>query len=234
MRDPLGQLRLRFAGLRLVRDGAHIQVYAGKDFSGNDVTVVMMTEDAGADPESRTALSNAATASEPTVVASDFHVGRPWVAIREAPDRAGLAHLLAGLGGEPPATSGAVPTPVLPDPTAAAPPPPGEGPPADGATVLAPSPLAPPTDGPLPPPPPQVEPPDRIPPPPQTPTRPSQAQPTTPVPTAWSPPPGPPPPPPVRPVSGQSTMTPGAIAAIVIGVVVTGMCCVGFVASAVS
>lgn len=103
MRDPLGTLRLRFAGLRPVRTGTRAEVYAGSDFSGRQVTVVVLTESASADPQLREAYRRAADAVGPDHAALDPYVERPWAAFHDERGDA-VETLLAALG-EPAAGS---------------------------------------------------------------------------------------------------------------------------------
>lgn len=103
MRDPLGQLRLRFAGLRLVTSGARAEVYAGSDFTGRSVSVVVLTESASADREVREVCRGALAALEPQLSAFDPYVERPWAAFHDDPETV-IGRVFAALG-EP------VPTP---------------------------------------------------------------------------------------------------------------------------
>jgi hypothetical protein len=157
MKDPLGQLRLRFAELRLVRDGERAQVYAAKDFSGYDVTVAVLTERAALDQGLRRAFVEAvglARGEAGPSVQSDVHSARPWLAARHPDGPPLVRRFVADLdrhAGAAPAGSLTLaplpvdaPPPVRPDPTFAPTPPPIELKPATGPAAPAPTPPTPP------------------------------------------------------------------------------------------
>jgi hypothetical protein len=161
MDDPLGQLRLRFAGLRLVREDQRAQVYAGRDFSGYEVTVAVLAGPA-ADAGTRRAFTEAAgrlAAGVGPSVQSDLHAPRPWLAVRSPAGPARVARLVAELAGSaPPAQSAPTaetslalaplpvdpPLPVRPDPTFAPSPPPAGFEPVPRLLPPPPPPSAPP------------------------------------------------------------------------------------------
>lgn len=143
--DPLGQLRLRFTELRLLHEGPAAQVYAGKDFTGADVTVAVLTEPAAGDPRQRAAFAEAvrrhsfvSRPGESTVYTADVRAARPWAATRQEAGLTGAERLLAELGAPPADPAG----PLSAGP--AAPPPAGASPSSVVATP-APSPVPPPT-----------------------------------------------------------------------------------------
>jgi hypothetical protein len=237
MDDPQGQLRLRFAGLRLVREDQRAQVYAGRDFSGYEVTVAVLAG-AAADAGTRRAFTEAAgrlaTGAGPSVQ-SDLHATRPWLAVRHPEGPARVARLVAELARSAPPAQSAPPAetsvalaplpvdpplPVRPDPTFAPSPPPAGFEPVPG---LPPPPPPPPPSAPLAPtaaptripaPAPQARPPSR--------QRPTQRPAQQPRPAAS-------PRPAVRPGrSPQSQQFPPAavVALVVIGVLVL-LSCVG-------
>lgn len=135
MRDPLGQLRLRFAGLHAVHSGAHAQVYAGKDFGGRAVTVVVLTEAAATDNDRRAAYRRAAAALAPAQAALDPYVERPWAAFYDDPQSA-IESVFAALG-EPAPEASVSEAPVSEahvgsSPHSPVPPPPDTPPPGPG------------------------------------------------------------------------------------------------------
>jgi hypothetical protein len=101
MHDPLGQLRLRFAGLELRTEGPQGQVYAGRDFTGADVTVAVLADEAAADPDRKRAFGAAVRQREsedPAAMHSvDLYASRPWAAVRSMPGRPGAEALLAAV-----------------------------------------------------------------------------------------------------------------------------------------
>ena len=88
MRDPLGQLRLRYARLRSLHTGANAEVYVGEEFTGRRVTVVVLAESAATDQELREAFCRAAGALAPSRSALDDYVDRPWAAFHDDPHAA--------------------------------------------------------------------------------------------------------------------------------------------------
>jgi hypothetical protein len=121
MSDPLGQLRLHFAGLRLREESPQGQVYAGTDINGSEVTIAMLAEALSTHPGSRNAFADVvwrhSVGSEPgraTVYAADLHAPRPWAAIRSRAGQPGAGQLLAALAGAAP--TAAVPTASIPPP----------------------------------------------------------------------------------------------------------------------
>lgn len=109
MHDPLGQLRLRFAGLALRTDSPQGQVYAGGDFTGADVTVAVLAEEIAADPDRKRAFGAAVRrleSEDPAIVHSvDLYATRPWAAIRTAPGQPGAEVLLEAVDLSPPSAS---------------------------------------------------------------------------------------------------------------------------------
>lgn len=168
MKDPLGQLRLRFADLRLVREHQHGQVYAGKEFSGAEVTVAVLGEAAAGDQDLRRRFADAVRlhqqgtgAGAPAVHAADLNAAVPWLATRDAGGVQLAERLLASLAGAAPFLDASPlpdalstmerPGPVFPDPTFAGPPP--ASPPRPAPAAVPPPPVAPPPRPPVAPPP---------------------------------------------------------------------------------
>jgi hypothetical protein len=157
MKDRLGPLRLRFAELRLARDGDRVQVYAGKDFSGYEVSVAVLTERAATEPGLREAFAAAAgraRAASPSSTQSDAHAAVPWLAARHPGGAAVIQRLSAELDRHRPAMpAGSItlaplpidvpPPPVWPDATLAPMPPPIDLRPAAATSPLAPIPPPP-------------------------------------------------------------------------------------------
>jgi len=210
MKDRLGQLRLRFAELRLARDGDRVQVYAGKDFSGHEVSVAVLAESAAADPGLRQAFAQAVGRAGDTggpSVQSDVHAAVPWFAARHPGGPAVILRFIAEVDRHRPAMpAGSValaplpvdapPPPVRPDPTIA------PAPPLIDLQPAVPAPLAPnPPPAPQPPPPPRPVPAQR------------RASPPSPVPRA-----------PAR-VTKPSMSPSTIITVVVVGLVVLVMCC---------
>jgi hypothetical protein len=214
MNDPLGQLSLRFAGLRLHQDGTRLRSYVGREFAGGPITLALLAPAAAGDPDLRRAFAEvvgrrsvATDQAVATVHDSDIHADQPWAAVRGLPGSADVDRLLAELGGEqrprarPPVMSD--PTFALAPPASRAPAAPPAPPPAFGAGPPAAPPAGPVAqlDGLTPPPGPAGTPP------------------------APSPPGGPyPPPPPPR--DGHRPQTAAAvIAALVIGAFLLAVFC---------
>jgi hypothetical protein len=184
MKDPLGQLRLRFADLRLVGDGERVRVYAGKDFSGYEVSVAVLAEPAATDQDLRRAFADAAGRTRTVATApvqSDVHASIPWLAARLPEGEAVVRRLAAELDPHHPTMpAGSVtlapmpvdvpPPPVRPDPTLAPMPPP-----VDMRPATVPAPPAPPTTRPVAPAPRPVGPPHQRPRSPASPTKPSMS-----------------------------------------------------------
>jgi hypothetical protein len=116
MRDPLGQLRLRFSGLNLRNRTPHGQVYAGTDFTGAAVTVAVLAEDAANDPEVlaafRTAVRRYESVDAANVHSVDVHSSPPWVALREVAGQPGAGQFLDAVAN--PAIMDPPPPPAVP------------------------------------------------------------------------------------------------------------------------
>lgn len=164
MKDRLGQLRLRFAGLRLAHDGDRVQVYAGTDVSGYEVSVAVPTERAATEPGFREAFAagaGRARAAAASSTQSDPHAAVPWLAVRHPEGQAVIQRFVAELDRHRPAMPAGpvplgpapvdVPPPVRPDPTLAPMPPPLDPQPVAAPVPLGP--IAPPPPAPAPPPP---------------------------------------------------------------------------------
>ncbi|WP_213453974.1 hypothetical protein [Rhizomonospora bruguierae] len=122
---PLDTLYLRFSALRQVGQNPMAQLYSGADASGAPVTVVVLREQAAADPALRAAFAAAVShnsfAQQPgdvPVHAADLASTRPWAATYARSGQAGAERLLAGLPGGPvvPVPAAYTPPPVQPAP----------------------------------------------------------------------------------------------------------------------
>lgn len=242
MRDPLGQLKLRFAGLQPVHTGTRAEVHTGKDFAGRAVTVVVLAESAASDQGLREAYCRAASAVEPAQAALDPYAERPWAAFYDDPQTA-VAAIFAALGEPAPKWPAAPEGPASPvvaeEPGLTAEPEPSR--PLEKPAGPEPSgqPEPPESEQPHPP----VPPPPRTPPPgpssgafphppvPPPPPMPPPAQPSVVYPAPSSPYPSGPPPPP-RPGSGlpaELTLPPKMVGPIIVGAVLLAVlvcaCC---------
>jgi hypothetical protein len=145
--DPLDQLRQHYSGLWLREERASGQVYVGRDVTGAEATIVVLSERSAADPGMRNLFADVvwrhsvgSAPGQASVYSADLHAARPWAATRSAAGQPGAEQLLTELGGmAPPPASPSIP-PGMPPGMAAAPAPPPFGPPPPAAPGFGPPP----------------------------------------------------------------------------------------------
>jgi hypothetical protein len=138
--DPLEQLRQHYSGLWLREERASGQVYVGRDVTGAEATIVVLSERSATDPGMRNLFADVvwrhSVGSEPgqaSVYSADLHAARPWAAARSAAGQPGAEQLLTELGGMAPPPASPPMSPGMPPAMAATAPPPFGPPPPAGA-----------------------------------------------------------------------------------------------------
>jgi hypothetical protein len=129
--DPLDQLRQHYSGLWLREERASGQVYVGRDVTGAEATIVVLSEQSATDPGLRNLFADVvwrhSVGSEPgqaSVYAADLHAARPWAATRGAAGQPGAEQLLTEFGGmAPPPASPSMSPPMPPSVSPSMPPP---------------------------------------------------------------------------------------------------------------
>lgn len=136
MSQPLDHLGARFFGLWVRQQLPHGQVLGGRDDTGAEVTVAMLTGAAASDPRLRNAFADivwrhsvGSGGERPVVAAADVTGVYPWAAVQVKPGAPGAERLLTELD-EVTGGSAAYGSPPPPPPTPAGPFPasPGAGP----------------------------------------------------------------------------------------------------------
>lgn len=105
MSQPLHHLSTRFTGLWVRQQLPYGQVLGGRDDTGAEVTVAVLTGAAAVDPRVRNAFADVvwrdsigSGGEQPPVTATDLNGAYPWAAVRVAPGGAGAEQLLTELG----------------------------------------------------------------------------------------------------------------------------------------
>lgn len=160
MSDPLQQLGAHFAGLWVRQETPYGQVFVGRDATGVEVTIAVLSATAAADLPLRRAFADVVwqhsvgAGEGAAVCAADLHAALPWAAVPSAAGQAGAEKLFDSLSAAaptspltPPAAPGAAVVPPGSPPAAMSPAPaPGSplGSPVPGSPPWAPVPGSPP------------------------------------------------------------------------------------------